>query len=633
MDQLILFAMLGLGAGAAYALLGLGIVVTYKGSGVVNFAQGAIAMFSAFVCSALVRQGVPATLALVLTCLLSALAGVGIYVLVMKPLRDASALSQVIASIGLLLTLNGLAVLIWNNSMATGQQPVNLLPGTSVELFGVAFGADRLYLLGAAVILAALLTWLYQRTGFGLATRAAAESERAASLLGISPDRIAAVNWALGCVLAALAGVLIAPISGLNVNALTFIVLPALAAALVGSFSSFALTAMAGVLLGIGQSLVTGFWTLQGMSVALPLLVVVVAIVLTGKRIPVRGTLAPPRPAKATDGRVTPVWFVLVPAVILGSILMAGNQTKAAISASMIAVIVALSLVVVTGYVGQANLAPLSFAAVGAFGASMMGTNLGLPFPLPIIVTALVTMLIGAFIGLPALRIRGVNLAVITLGIGIAVDAAVFQNYEVAGGQTGRLVPAPSLFGLPLDAATNPTAFAVMVFVVLIALTLVVASLRRSALGRRLLAVRANERAAAAAGVNVASIKIYAFALSAAIGSVAGGLLAYQAGATSGNNFVTTLSLAAVAVAFIGGIAAISGAYLAGFLVTGGVFFMLLNQISGIAQYWDVLTGLLLVATVVLQPDGIAVKNQEIKEAIRARVRSRKPARPSFVES
>ena len=86
-------------------------------------------------------------------------------------------------------------------------------------------------------------------------------------------------------------------------------------------------------------------------------------------------------------------------------------------------------------------------------------------------------------------------------------------------------------------------------------------------------------------------------------------------------------------MAFIGGIAAISGAYLAGFLVTGGVFFMLLNQISGIAQYWDVLTGLLLVATVVLQPDGIAVKNQEIKEAIRARVRSRKPARPSFVES
>ena len=622
MDQLLLFVMLGLGAGAAYALLGLGIVLIYKGSGVVNFAQGAIAMFSAFVCSALVREGVPAPLALFVTCILSALAGVSIYVLVMKPLRNASALSQVIASIGLLLTLNALAVLLWHNSMATGQQAARLLPVTTVEFLGVSLGVDRLYLLGTAVVITALLAWLYRHTGFGLATRAAAESERAASLLGISPDRVAAANWALGCALAGLSGALIAPISGLNVNALTFIVLPALAAALVGSFTSFALTAVAGVLIGIGQSVVTGFWTLQGMAIALPLVVVVIAIAVAGKRIPLRGTLTPPRPAKATDGRVTPVWLILVPVVIIGSLLLTGNELKAAITASMIAVIVALSLVVVTGYVGQANLAPLSFAAVGAFGASLLGTNLGLPFPLPIVLTAFITMLIGALIGLPALRIRGVNLAVITLGIGIAVDAAVFQNYEVSGGQTGRLVPAPSIFGLSLDAATNPTAFALMVFVVLGLVTLGVASLRRSAVGRKMLAVRANERAAAVAGVNVASIKIYAFALSAAIGSVGGGLLAYQAGATSGNNFVTALSLSVVAVAFIGGIAAISGAYQAGFLVTGGVFFVLLNQISGIAQYWDVLTGLLLVVTVVLQPDGIALKNQEIKNAIRTRLRA-----------
>lgn len=625
MEQLLLFVVLGLGAGAAYALLALGIVVVYKGSGVVNVAHGAIAMFSAFVCSALVGDGVPEPVALLLTCAFAAVGGIGVYLLVMRPLRNASALSQVVASIGLLLTLNGLAVLLWRDSMASGQQAAILLPSTSIELFGVSFGVDRLYLLGTVVALTVLLSLTYRRTGFGLATRAAAESERAASLLGISPDRVATINWALGCGLAGLSGALIAPISGLNVTALTFIVLPALAAALVGSFTSFTLTAATGVVLGVGQSVVTGFWTLQGVSVALPLLVVVIAITVTGKRIPLRGTLAPPRPARATDGRVTRLWLVLLPVLVLGSILVAGRQLTAAITASMIAVVVALSLVVVTGYVGQANLAPLTFAAVGAFGASLLGTGLGLPFPVPIVLTALVTMLVGALIGLPALRIRGVNLAVVTLGTGIAVDAVVFQNYEVSGGQTGRLVPPPSLFGVSLDAATKPVAFAVMVAVVLGVVTLAVANLRRSGVGRTMLAVRANERAAAAAGVGVAGIKIYAFALSAAIGSIGGGLLAYQAGATSGNNFVTALSLSVVALTFIGGIAAISGAYIAGFLATGGVFFVLLNQISGIGGYWDALTGLLLIATVVTQPDGIALKNQELKAALRTRLRRATP--------
>lgn len=625
MDQILLFVFLGLGAGAAYALLGLGIVVIYKGSGVVNFAQGAIAMFSAFVCSTLVRGGLSAPFALLATCAIAAIAGAGVYLLVMRPLRNAPALSQIVASLGVLLTLNALAVLFWGETMVMGQQAVLLFPASPVTLFGISFGVDRLYLLATAVVLTGFLAWLYGRTGFGVATRAAAESERASSLLGISPDRVAAVNWAIGCGLAGLAGALIAPISGLNASALTWVVLPALAAALVGSFTSFVLTAAAGVLIGVGQSIVTGVWTLQGVSVAFPLVVVVIAIAVAGKRIPLRGTLTPPRPAKATDGRVTRFWLVATPVVIVGSLLGSGEQLIDAITASMIAVIVALSLVVVTGYVGQANLAPLSFAAVGAFGASLLGTNLGLPFPLPIILSALVAILFGALIGLPALRVRGVNLAVITLGMGIAVDAVVFQNYEVSGGVTGRLVPSPSLFGVSFDAATHPTSFALMVFVVLGLLTIAVANLRRSAVGRKMLSVRANERAAAAVGVNVALIKIYAFALSAAIGSIAGGLLAYQAGATSGNNFSGSLSLAAVALAFIGGIGAISGAYQAGFLVTGGVFFVLVNKISGAAEYWDVLTGLLLIATVVTQPDGIALKNQEIKNALLAR-RARRQA-------
>src|SRR5688500_3858044 len=128
MDQILLFAVLGLGSGAAYALLGLGIVVIYKGSGVVNFAQGAIAMFSAFVCSALVREGLSAPVALLATCAIAAIGGAGIYLVVMRPLRNASALSQIVASLGVLLTLNAFAVLFWRDTMVMGQQAVLLLP-------------------------------------------------------------------------------------------------------------------------------------------------------------------------------------------------------------------------------------------------------------------------------------------------------------------------------------------------------------------------------------------------------------------------------------------------------------------------------------------------------------------------
>ena len=234
MEQFLLFAILGFGAGAAYGLIGLGVVLIYKGSGVVNFAQGAVAMVAAFCCNDLVNQGLSVYLAAAITVAGAGVAGVVIYVIVMRPLRNASSLSQVIATIGLLVTLVGIAVLAWNDVALRGQLAPSLVPTDPVTLFGSSFGVDRLWLLGIAAVLCVALSVLYRYTNFGLATRAAAESERGASLLGISPDRVAAGNWAIGFGVAAFAGILIAPITALNVTALAFIILPALAAAVVG---------------------------------------------------------------------------------------------------------------------------------------------------------------------------------------------------------------------------------------------------------------------------------------------------------------------------------------------------------------------------------------------------------------
>src|SRR6476660_9774985 len=197
-------------------------------------------MVAAFCCNDLVNQGLPVYLAAAITVAGAGVAGVVIYVIVMRPLRNASSLSQVIATIGLLVTLVGIAVLAWNDVALRGQLAPSLVPTDPVTFFGSSFGVDRLW------------------------------------LLGISPDRVAAGNWAIGFGVAAFAGILIAPITALNVTALAFIILPALAAAVVGRFTSFGLTVAAGVLIGVSQSLITRYWTLQGMSAAFPLFVVIV---------------------------------------------------------------------------------------------------------------------------------------------------------------------------------------------------------------------------------------------------------------------------------------------------------------------------------------------------------------------
>jgi branched-chain amino acid transport system permease protein len=287
----------------------------------------------------------------------------------------------------------------------------------------------------------------------------------------------------------------------------------------------------------------------------------------------------------------------------------------------MVVAIMALSVTVVTGYVGQVSLAPMTFAGFGAFAVSKFGENLGIPFPLPILLGAAVAVPVGVALGIPALRVRGINLAVVTLGAAIAIDAVVFQNQSLTGGATGSLVPSPHLGSFSLDPIAHPTRFGMFVLICLGLLMLAVSTLRRNALGRRMLAVRSNERAAATVGINVPILKLQAFAISAAIAAIGGGVLAYQLSAVSYTEFVPLQSLTLVTLAYIGGIASVSGALQAGLLTSGGLIYVLLNQIGTLSKYWATLTGVLLVLTIVTQPDGIAVANSRLLRAATGRLR------------
>jgi branched-chain amino acid transport system permease protein len=280
---------------------------------------------------------------------------------------------------------------------------------------------------------------------------------------------------------------------------------------------------------------------------------------------------------------------------------------QAAISVSLITVIIGLSVVVVTGLVGQISLMQMAFAGIGGFLVSKLGTNLGIPFPWPIVLAGLATVPVGVLLGLPAVRVRGINLAVVTLGAAVAVSAVVFQNADWTGGVAGSQVPSPGFWGFSLDPVSHPVRFGIFALVVTVLAIAGVINLRRSPFGRRMLAVRSNERAAAVAGINVVSIKLQAFALSAFIAGIGGGVLAYQLGAVAFDRFSPMASITLLAIVYIGGIATVGGAIAAGVIVNGGVLYVLLSNVGGIASWWLVISGLGLLLTAVTQPDGIAV--------------------------
>ena len=599
--------LLGLGTGAVYGALGLGLVLVHRSSGVVNFAHGAMAMWAAYVFVELRTDGqVPFLAALALSGAFAALLGLGVYVLVFRPLRTAPALARVVASVGLLAVLQAAVVLRFG---ADARPVPAILPARPLSVLGLAVPRDRLYLAALVVAAAAVLWAVYRFTRFGLASRAAAEDQTSAALLGWSPDALAAANWVVASVLAGLAGILVSPITALNPVSYTLLVVPALAAALVGRLSSFGVTVAAALALGMVQSELLRLqerfsWIPRtGAREALPLVVVLVALAL-GRSGLGRGTGPQPRLPLALCPRRPVAWAAAGVALAGVGLVALGPAERLGLVNSMIGAVVCLSLVVLTGYVGQISLAQMAFAGVAGFTLSKLADGLGVPFPVAPLLAAAAAAAVGVVVGLPALRLRGLSLAVVTLAGAVAVEELVFKSPAVTGGFAGTRVPEASVLGFDLGLA-GARPFGFLVLAVLAGAGLGVAALRRGPLGRRLLAVRANERAAAAVGVDVVATKLAAFALSAFVAGLGGALLGYGQGQLSFGSFGVFVSLSYLAVAYVGGIASIAGALVGGLLVEGGLAFTVLERAAGLGRYQLLVSGAALVLVAVLRPEGL----------------------------
>src|SRR5690606_4866872 len=355
----------------------------------------------------------------------------------------------------------------------------------SLSLGSMSIGIDRGWILVIALVVTALLWLLYRFTEFGRQTTAVAENVRSASAAGISPNRISSLNWMLGSGLAALAGILLAPVTGLMAATMVLLINPLLAAALVGGFVSFPLTLLGGLIIGVAQALIGYADAGTGWSAAIPFLVIVAVMVVRGRALPLRGFLTDrlPRVGAARP----PGWVALAGFLITVVLIFALSEDWVnSITGTLLAATVFLSIVVVTGLAGQVSLAQFAMAGMGAFVSARLAAVYGLPFPVVFVIALVVTIVTGVLFALPALRTRGVNLAIVTLGLGLALDSLVFKNIDYTGGFGGTQVQTPNLFGLSLDSIVYPERYALLVLVFFTLCALLVVNVRRGITGRRL---------------------------------------------------------------------------------------------------------------------------------------------------
>jgi ABC-type branched-subunit amino acid transport system ATPase component/branched-subunit amino acid ABC-type transport system permease component len=614
LEEVIRFALLGFGVGALYALASLGLIVIYRGSGVLNFALGAIGMAGVYLWYELhILHGWAFGPALVAGVLFSMVIGVLTHVLLMRPLRRASPMVRVVGTLGVLITLQSIAVLRYQ---ATPRFVSSTLPTNIWHIHGsILITADRVILLGIAAAFTAGLWWLYRYTRFGLGTVAVAENQRSAASLGWSPDLIASANWALGCGLAGLAAILIAPIATLQPTVMTNLILAATATALVAGFRSFPVALVVGVGMGIAQTEVDryvstlgfqgwGFNT-PGWGRSVPFLVIVAWMVIRGQALPLRDYLLQRLPTIGT-GRFN--WLGIAFGVGLTIVLMTVTPPIwiDAFTVTLCVALVLLSIVVLTGYTGQLSLAQFALAGFGAWVAGRLVATQALPFWVGLIIGVAATVPLGMAFALPAVRTRGINLAILTLGLGTAIELILFDNTDYTGGIAGTQVGASKLFGLDISATSHPGRYGIFALGCLVVATLAVGNVRRGRVGRRLIAVRTNERAAAALGISVPGVKLYAFGLSAAIAALGGILLAFRSTSITYPEFTNFNSITFVGLAVIGGIGYLFGPIAGATLATGALWEQIFDAISsGIGRYIVLIGGISVIVLVLLNQNGL----------------------------
>ncbi len=607
MSLFISLTVIGLATGAIYALIATGLVVTYTTTGVFNFAHGAIGMAGAFVYWQL-WQGwhINAVLSMAIVLLVVApLFGLIIEKVLMRGLASAPVDLMLVITLGLMLFLVGGANVVFNPTV--NRTLPQFFSGTGFHVGAVVVTYDRLIAFLCLVGAAVGLYLLFSRTRIGTALRAVVDSPDLVAMAGGRPIRIQQLAWALGCSLAALAGILIAQLQLLNILDLTLLVLDGYAAAIIGRLRSLPIAIGGAFVIGLANAWQTGYITsLSNVTAVVPLIILFVALLVLPQdrlRTARLGGAIAPRVASMSSS----LWgagALVVAAVVLSHVFTVNNLLFG--TEGLAIALLLLSLVLLTGYGGMVSLCQLTIAGLGAVIMSNIGGGGSL---LGLLAAIGGCALVGALLALPTLRLRGLYLALATFSFAAVMDNVGFSKIFGLGGNL--TVGRPHVLGVPTQ---SPQAFFVVCAVVFAAAAVGLLALRRSAFGRRLVAINDSPAACATLGISVNRTKLITFTLSAGIAGLAGALYAGAPGQVSANDFASLGSLVVLLLARVGGINTATGA------LVGGILFIIFPVVvphlpSEFAQLQYMFTGLAAVS-VGRDPNGFGGKISQLAELL-----------------
>jgi branched-chain amino acid transport system permease protein len=582
------FVIAGLVLGGIYAIASAGLVITYTASGILNFAFGAMAFFIArFYYFLNTQHGWSILPAAVLSIGVAAPAlGVFLYAVLFRHLRLASPMIKVVATIGLLVAIPSLAVLIFGN------QAINQAPGLApqpvavYQVFGVAVTLDQLIVYACVVVTVVAGALILRYTDIGLKVRAMVDSPAMTDLSGTNPSAVSVGVWAVSTFFAGLAGVLAAPIVGLDPNKFTLLIAASFAAVVAARLRNLPVAVGVALLMGIATSLIEGYlppsssWTTEFID-AVPFIVVAVVLVYELVR---RGRVGESDGwGGALDRAITPQGesrlagstsnavesaslgffsryagpVLLIAAVGVVPLIVQGYWVGV-IAAGFAYAVILLSWTLVTGEGGMLWLCQITFAGVGALTTAQLANNHGWPVLLAILAGGVVALLMGVVVGLLSIRLGDLYVALVTLTFGLLMENLVFTLPSFVNQGLGLTLNRPGF-------ATSDRAFAYLCLTAFIIVALFIVNFRRSTTGLALNAARWSEAGAKTSGISVVQMKVIAGALAAGIAGIGGGLFALSQTTFQPSEFATfegvvwlavlvTMGIRSNAAALIGGV-------------------------------------------------------------------------------
>jgi branched-chain amino acid transport system permease protein len=592
MHEFIIFTVGGLATAGIYAITASGLTLTYATTGIFNWSHGAIGMMAAFAYWQMrIGWGWPALVS-VLICLivLAPLLGMALEAGVMRRLEGTTEAAKLVVTLAVGLSLLGLAQWIWNPNTYRAIPP--LFEGDTLVLGTIRVSYNDLVILALALLVAIGLRVLLYRTRMGVTMRASVDDAALTALNGSSSTANARAAWVIGCVLAALAGVLVAPTLTLSATSLTLLIVNAYAASVIGRLRSIPMTFVGAIILGMAVSYSVAYLPqsgyVQGFEGAVPAVVLFVALlVMPQSRLRGHKALRSREIAHAPSWRGTWVFglVVIIAAAMLASVVSSSDLYS--LNRVWGLAIVGLSLIPVIGFTGRLSLCQMTFAGIGAAVVGHLGSSGN---PLAFVVAAVVCAVAGVLVAIPALRLSGIYFALSTAAFAVAMDAWVFPlpaitlfGHQIAPFGSGSLDFAPFRIG-SWTAASEESQFIVgsLCFVLL---CLVVVAVRRSAFGHRLIAFKDSPAACATLGMNARASTLAVFALSAALAGIGGGIYGMALGSAAPDVYQFFSGLSVLLVMVVTGITSLGAAAVTGLFLGGPTianFFPTLTQLNSV---------------------------------------------------